>query len=254
MDQKLLGNITGIATSIPELLTTTFSASIGFIESSLFNIVSSNVINLVQYLFSIYLNKNQKHLNNKAIKIDLLLVIITIFIPFCLILFNAEMNSAIVIIFLVLLVLFYYINNNVHKLFLKQEDKEIIKGEEIKEEKEYRFKKNDKKTLIKYIIYLIVVISILYLVGEFLSSTLKILGNIFGLSEIMLGILLGIVTSIPELITFIEAQRKNKENKNNEEMNKIGVIEATNNLLTSNVLNLFFIQSVAIVIFLIFGK
>ena len=37
-------------------------------------------------------------------------------------------------------------------------------------------------------------------------------------------------------------------------MNKIGVIEATNNLLTSNVLNLFFIQSVAIVIFLIFGK
>lgn len=253
MDLKHLGNITGIATSIPELLTTAFSASIGFIESSLFNIVSSNIINLVQYLFSIYLNKNQKYLNNKAIKIDLLLVIITIFIPFCLILFNTEMNSSIVIIFLVLLVLFYYINNNVHKLFLKQEDEEIIKEEQIKEEKEYRFKKNNKKTLIKYIIYLIIVVSILYLVGEFLSSTLKTLGNIFGLPEIILGILLGIVTSLPELITFIEAQRVEK-NKDCENINKLGVIEATNNLLTSNILNLFFIQSIAILIYLFFGK
>ena len=64
-------------------------------------------------------------------------------------------------------------------------------------------------------------------------------------------ILLGVITSIPELITFIEAQRKEKS-KNSEEANKLGVIETTNNLLTSNILNLFVIQSIGILIYTIF--
>ena len=72
----------------------------------------------------------------------------------------------------------------------------------------------------------------------------------FGLPELVLGILLGFITSIPELITFIEAQRKEKK-KDTEMTNKIGVIEATNNLLTSNLLNLFVIQSIGTIIYTI---
>ena len=45
---------------------------------------------------------------------------------------------------------------------------------------------------------------------------------------------------------------ENKEKKKNTEMaNKIGVIEATNNLLTSNLLNLFVIQSIGTIIYTI---
>ena len=41
---------------------------------------------------------------------------------------------------------------------------------------------------------------------------------------------------------------------NKKEMaNKIGVVEATNNLLTSNILNLFGIQSIGIILYSIFG-
>ena len=36
---KTVGNIAGIATSIPELLTVSFSAFTGFIETSIFNIL-----------------------------------------------------------------------------------------------------------------------------------------------------------------------------------------------------------------------
>ena len=117
------------------------------------------------------------------------------------------------IIFVLLMALFYYINYNAHKLYLEKEEKEILE-EEIKEEKEeYRFKRKNKKIIILYWIYLILIAVALYVIGELLSKSLTNLSNIFGLPELVLGILLGVITSIPELITFIEAQRKEK-NKN----------------------------------------
>ena len=78
---KTVGNISGIATSVPELLTVSFSAFTGLTSASTYNIISSNVINLAQYLVTIFLNKNQKNLYKKAIKIDLVMVVLTIIIP-----------------------------------------------------------------------------------------------------------------------------------------------------------------------------
>ena len=59
LKSKTVGNIAGIATSIPELLTVSFSAFTGFIETSIFNVLSSNIINVVQYLVAVFMNKNQ---------------------------------------------------------------------------------------------------------------------------------------------------------------------------------------------------
>lgn len=250
---KASGNITGFATSVPELLTVVFSASAGLMSTSIYNILSSNVINFIQYIFSIYLNRNQKFLNNIAIRIDLILVATTIAIPAGLQIFNISLNPSIVILFIVLLALFYYINYNVHKLYLEKEDKEILE-EIIEEEKEeLRFKKSSNKTIILYWIYLLLIVIGLYIVGKWLSTVLTDLSNIFRFPEIVLGILLGAITSIPELITFIESQRKEKV-KASEEADKLGVIEATNNLLTSNILNLFAIQSIGILIYWIWGN
>ena len=66
--------------------------------------------------------------------------------------------------------------------------------------------------------------------------------------SIIQGVILGIVTSIPELITFFESQKHYSKNKDD----ILGVVEATNNLLTSNMMNLFIIQSVGIIVFAIF--
>ena len=56
------------------------------------------------------------------------------------------------------------------------------------------------------------------------------------------------MTSIPELITFVEAQKHHGKNSNDTQ----GVIEATSNLFTSNMLNLFIIESIGIVVFTVF--
>lgn len=240
---KTVGNIAGVATSMPELLSVSFSAIAGLIGTSIYNILSSNIINFAQYILVIKLNNNINKLSNRALKIDIFMVIITIIIPILMIVFNIEANIEIVPIFILLFILFYYINSNTHKLYLKKE--ESLESDIIKEEA--RFIRKKKEATIKYAVYLVLTGIALFIVGNLLSNSLESLCLQFNVPEFVVGIALGFITSLPELITFFESQRHHK-NKNSD----LGVVEATNNLLTSNVLNLFFIQSFGIIIYTIF--
>lgn len=243
LSSKTVGNIAGATTSVPELLTVCFSAFKGLVGASIYNIISSNVINLIQYIFSIYISKNQKIIKNRAIKTDLIIVLLTIFIPILMIIFNIEFTPSIIPIFILLLSFFYFINHNVHNLYLKKQDEKL--EEEIETEK--KWVRGKIKITIKYSIYLIFTTVSLYIIGNSLSVSLENLAKYFNISEIILGIALGFITSIPELITFFESQKHHKEKE------ELGVIEATNNLLTSNLSNLFIIQSIGIIIYVVFA-
>lgn len=244
---KTVGEIAGYATSMPELLTISVSSFNGLISTSIVNVLSSNIINLVQYLASIIMNKNRRAFSNKAIKVDLILVIITILIPLVLMINNINVSINVVPIFIVLYGFFRYLNSNAHKLYLKKEDDMITKNIEEEEKKE---RGNTRKTVI-YILGLFFTGVLLFVVGELLGDTLNILCNQLNISQIFIGVLLGFITSIPELITFFESQKHYKRKKDND---ILGVVEATNNLFTSNILNLFLIQSVGIIIYEIFFK
>lgn len=237
---KTVGDIAGYATSVPELLTITTSSLRGLTGASVYNILSSNVINLIQYLGAILLNKNTSKLRNRAIITDLVLVFFTIAIPIVFLKLDIELKLAVVPLFIILYSLFRVLNNHVHKLYLKNEDEEL--EEEIEAERKEE-KKKPKKVLL-YVSILIITGILLFFIGELLGDTLENLCNIFGVSEVIVGILLGFVTSLPELITFFESQRHYKKVDDN----MLGVVEATNNLLTSNILNLFAIQTVGILI------
>lgn len=239
---KTVGDIAGCATSMPELLTIGAASFKGLASASIVNVLSSNVINFIQYILAIWLNKNRKAFQNKATKIDIILVIITIVLPVLLIRLDIEVNIAIVPIFIILYILFRFLNGNAHKLYLKKEDDKL--EEQI--EKEGKWEKGNKKKTIKYILYLLITGVLLFIVGDKLGNTLESLCNRFNISQTIIGILLGFVTSIPELITFFEAQRHYKKQDKDD---ILGVVEATNNLLTSNILNLFIIQSIGIIIF-----
>ena len=232
---KTVGNIAGTATSMPELLTIITSSLRGLTNASVYNILSSNIINLIQYLTTIILNKNMSKLKNHAIIIDIILVAITIIIPITLLGLNIKPDMFIVPLFVICYALFTYLNDSAHKFYLekdKNEEENIIE------------KKINRKKIIIYILVLIINGVLLYMVGNFLGNTLEILCNYFLVPQYIVGILLGFITSIPELITFFESQKYNK--KAEDEMT--GVIEATNNLLTSNILNLFIIQTIGIML------
>lgn len=237
---KTVGKIAGYATSVPEFLTITTSSLRGLSGASVYNILSSNVINLIQYIAAIILNKNTSKLKNKAIMIDLILVIITIIIPIVLLKFDIELNIFIVPVFVIFYILFRFLNDNAHKLYLAREDESL--EQEI--EKEKKWEKENKKKTTKYLIILIITGVLLFIIGELLGNTLEVMCNLFNISEVVVGILLGFMTSLPELITFFESQKHHKK----AEDNMLGVVEATNNLLTSNILNLFAIQTIGIII------
>ena len=238
---QTIGEIAGYATSMPEFLTITISSFSGLMGASISNVLSSNIINLIQYVAAITMNKNGKYLNNKAIEIDVVLVALTIIIPIGLIMMKIESNIKIVPMFILLFGLFKVINTNVHKLYLRRED-HILEKEIEKEAKGERH--NIGKTIRHILILLVTGIS-LYIIGDKLGVVLENLCNIFGIQEFIVGILLGFITSIPELMTFFESQKYYKSKKNQ----MPGVVEATNNLLISNILNLFIIQTVGITIF-----
>lgn len=237
---KTVGDIAGYATSVPEFLTITTSSLRGLSGASIYNILSSNIINLIQYLGAIIINKNSEKLKNKAIKIDLILVGMTIIIPIILLKFNIELNLFVVPAFIILYIFFRFLNNNVHKLYLQKEDKQI----ELEIEKEKRWEKGNKRKTIKYFMILIVTGILLFIIGELLGNTLEQLCNLFNISEVIVGVLLGFMTSLPELITFFESQKHHKKLEDS----MLGVVESTNNLLTSNILNLFAIQTIGILI------
>lgn len=241
---KTVGDIAGYATSVPELLTITTSSLRGLTGASVYNILSSNVINLIQYLATVVINKNTKVLKNKALIIDLVIVLITIAIPLYMINANVKLGVPFAIFLVILFLFFYKINSNAHKLYLEKYDKEIEEEFELEYEKEIKNKKNNKLLIVKYLIYLIIIGILLYFVGDKLSNNLENLCYIFNVPEYIIGIILGFGTSIPELITFFEAQRGEKS----KEEEKLGVIEATNNLLMSNMLNLFIIQAIGILL------
>lgn len=262
---KTVGDIAGVATSVPELLTIGASSLKGLLGASIYNVLSSNVINLIQYAGAIALNKNQKALKNQAIKVDIILVVITILLPLMFSVVKSEFQLAMVPLLIILYLGCKKINNNAHALYLDEEKSEYEVGSEkskdIRENsveskkgrEKVMFAENVKRKanlnkrlkLLRDIIILLVTGILLFIIGNLLGDTLDTLCRRFNVPEIVIGIVLGFVTSIPELITFFEAQRHHKSLNND----MLGVVEATNNLLMSNMMNLFIIQSIGIVLF-----
>ena len=239
LKSKTVGNIAGIATSVPELLSLGISGFTGLIDTGIFNILSSNVINVLEYFLTVKINGNIKKMKNKVIIIELIIVLITIIIPVIIYVKDIELNFMIIIIFLLLFCIFSITDSKIHKKYL---------GKENEIEKEQGAEEKDKKQILKYIIILIGATILIFITGNILSDSLETLCNNFGVSQIIIGILLGVITSAPEFITFNEAQKYHK--KESKEQLK-GVIEATNNLISSNMLNLLVIQSIGILIYLI---
>ena len=205
---KVVGNIAGISTSIPELLTISLASITGLVYTGIYNVISSNVINLILYIASTIYNKNLKSIRNRAIQIDLIMTLFTIIIPIFVVNIGIETNSSIVPIFILLFIMFYFINHRTHDYYLNKYEKLIDTN--IMEEQKY--KKGKKKLIIRYSIYIIIVGALLFIVGNLLSDTLENLCRTFNVAQAFIGIILGLATSIPELITFFESQKHGKKN------------------------------------------
>jgi len=169
LSPKKVGDIAGFATSMPELLTVFFSAMQGLIGTSIYNIISSNVINFAQYIWSIKINKNESVLANRVIRIELSMVVLTIVIPIIMVITKIEANITVVPIFILLFILFCYIKRNVYKIHGIKEVTES-KTKQIEEEK--KWVKHKERMAVKTFLELLCVGIILFVVRKFTSEIL----------------------------------------------------------------------------------
>lgn len=233
LSNKVAGKIIGISTSLPELISAIVSSCSGLLLVTTYNIISSNIINVMLFYISIIFNKNIKYLKNKKIKIELIMVSITILFSILLLGFKNNSNIYIVIFLMISYLIYNSFNKEIHKKLINID---------------FSLLKKHSKNILKIILYIILIIltgGLLFIVGYYLENVLTTLSYSFEIPSIILGFILGISTSIPEFITFFSSQKVHLFNRYK------GVEEATSNLLSSNMFNLCIVESIAIIIYII---
>ena len=251
LDSHVVGRILGYSACIPEIINVFVAARVGLFNDSIFNAITSNVIKIIfAFIASIIFWKFKSLFRKKFIK-DYILVLITIIVP-CILYYFKIHENIITISILFNIYLFFLLLNKNNKYF-EYEDEEIekierkIKDEERKLHLKTRKLNKERKHKVAVIIFnLIIALIILCILSYVIFITLENLAITHNFSSQLLGILMGIVVSIPEFITFIFSYKRHNRVKNYK--NDQGAIEVVNNLVTSNIANLCIVHNIAIIL------
>lgn len=254
-NNNVVGQLLGYATSTPELINAFVAASIGMMSASIFNVLSSNIVNIIFVLLVSSKYNRLKSLKHKKFRTDYIFVIVTLLIPILLIFTNFSENILSVPFLMIVYGMFLYLSK--YNNYFEEENEELEIYEKRVKLSEYKLKKKHlsldrRKKVLKSFGILVLSLVILYFLGNYLGDTLESLGNNFKIPGYIIGIVMGVITSIPELITFMSSYKRHRRYKS---INKDkGAVEVINNLVTSNVSNLCIIQTAAILTYFIFFR
>lgn len=240
------GKIIGYATSTPELIGSVAAASVGMIATSIFNILSSNIINVFLFLSAAIYYKKQKDLYKKEYLDEYIITAITILLPIAILVIGVQTHWSLIPLLGLLFFVYLFVDKSFNSVNVN--DKDNTKKNKLLEKSKDKNPKDFKKITF-YFGMLVLSILILYILGNRLGNVLETLGANFGIPELLLGILMGVITSLPELTSFFCSFSYYKED--NEEAGDKATLEALNNLTSSNASNLFLIQTIALLVFLL---
>lgn len=222
--------IVSIGTSLPELLVSINSATKGYVDMSLGNVIGSNICNFLLILgLSSSIRRLKLKKETRYIEVPLCLLYTIIFMVIC--------NTGNLITrpeAVVLLVLF--------NLFIGYTVAMGIKGEKYDEEapideddeKEKAAKAKEPATIWKSIIQIIIGIFGLKFGGDFIVDNATIIAEYFNISEKIISLtIIAIGTSLPELVTSVVAAIKGNSDI------------SVGNIIGSNIFNMTFIIGVA---------
>jgi len=219
--------IVSIGTSMPELLVSITSATKGFSDMAMGNVVGSNIANLLLILgLSAMVKPVKFKRETRLLEIPICLFITTVFIVLCNVGQDVSRIDAIILTILFILFISYTI------VMAK-------KGEEFdKEDGEENAQTEIKKTSkLRDIINIILGIVLLKIGGDFTVNNAVNIATIFGWSEKLISVtILAVGTSLPELVTSVSAAFKGNSDI------------AIGNILGSNIFNMLLIIGVSALI------
>ncbi len=230
---KVRGQMIGYATSVPEFTVLVAGALAGVFDAGLWNIAASNIINWALFLATVFAFRQQLDLKNVVFIDEIIFGILSVVIP--LLMFAAHIGTGYPTV--VGLLGFFILYKVMDKRFNKAgKPAPIPPGAE-------------GGTLWGGSLYLVVGILAILLAGKFLGSSAGALITQLNVPAWAVGWILGLVTSVCELASFIEIYRIHKPKDSPRHIKDTQ--EALDALVASNIANLGLILPLGMVIYLI---
>ena len=230
---KVRGQMIGYATSVPEFTVLVAGAFAGVFKAGLWNIAASNIINCALFLTTVFAFRQQLDLKNKVFADEIAFGILSVVIP--LLMFAAHIGTGPATI--VALVAFFVIYKVMDKRLNKAgKPAPLPPGSE-------------SRSLGSGLAFLVVGVLVILLAGNFLSSSAGALIKQLNVPAWAVGWILGLVTSVCELASFIEIYRTHKHKDSPTHIKDTQ--EAIDALVASNVSNLGLILPLGMLVYLI---
>jgi Ca2+/Na+ antiporter len=227
---KARGKATGYATSVPELVALVAAGLSGVWEAGLWNIASSNLINMSLAITALLYYKRGGDLIDRRFAKELGFAGLGILAP--LVLMQAEADTHWGVIPVLLLLFGVY-------LMLDKGDGEVPEGQS---------ELGDVSATSGFMM-IAVSLGLIVLVGDFLGTATRDVVQVMGIPAIAAGWILGVVTSLPEAVTFFTVFSERRAGGC--EDGKAQIQELLDNLAASNMSNSGLIYPLGLSIFLL---
>ena len=233
---KVRGQMIGYATSVPELTVLVAGALAGVFNAGLWNIAASNIINWVLFLATVFAFRQQLDLKNKVFTDEIVFGILSVVIP--LLMFAVHIGTSYATIAGLLGFFVFY----------KIMDKRLNKAGK----PAFVPKGSENGTLWGGTVFLIVGILVVLFSGKFLGGSAGALVKKLNVPAWAVGWILGLVTSVCELTSFIEIYRIHKPKDTPRHIKDTQ--EAIDALVASNVSNLGLILPIGMLVYLLVSR
>ncbi len=230
---KVRGQMIGYATSVPEFTVLTAGALNGVFNAGMWNIASSNIINWVLFLITVFVLRQQLDLKNRMFADELVFGVLSVVIP--LLMFAVGIGTGVgTAIGLLAFFVFY-----------KVMDKRLNKAGKVAPLPPGA----ENGTVQGGGIMLLIGILVILVAGNFLGGSAGSLIKELSVPAWAVGWILGLVTSVCELASFIEIYRIHKPKDSPTHIKDTQ--EALDALVASNIANLGLILPLGMIIYLI---
>jgi Ca2+/Na+ antiporter len=230
---KVRGQMIGYVTSVPELTVLVAGALAGVFDAGLWNIAASNIINWVLFLVTVFAFRQQLDLKNKVFADEIVFGILSVVVPLLMFAANIGTGYPTIAGLLGIFVIYKVMDKRLNKAC---KPAPLPPGSE-------------KGSALGGVGLLVVGLAAILVSGKYLSSSAGALITQLDVPAWAVGWLLGLVTSVCELASFIEIYRNHKHKDS--PLHIKDTQEAIDALVASNVSNLGLILPIGMFVFLI---
>ncbi len=227
---KARGKATGYATSVPEFVTLVAAGLSGVWEAGLWNIASSNLINLTLATLAVLVYRRTRDVFDPRFIKEMFFAGLGIMAPLVLMQFGLDTRALVIPLLLVCFAVY---------LMVDKGDGEMPDG----------IGDVTADSPLGGIVYCLVSLGLIMLAGNFLGSSTRDVVQQLGIPAFVAGWILGLVTSLPEAVTFFEVFSTKRAGAAPDR--KAQIQELLDNLAASNMSNSGLIYPLGLGVFLL---